>query len=88
MTHKGIVKWFNNSVKYGFIVDENGIEIFVHFSEIVTEGYKTLKRGEAVVFEIAESEKGKKAVHVVRLKDGAGKKTFEKENPEHTRRSA
>lgn len=64
---KGIVKWFNNPMKYGFVVSEDGKEYFVHFSEIMTEGYKTLKRGEAVQFEAEETPKGNKAVHVERL---------------------
>ncbi len=66
---KGIVKWFNNTKKFGFIIGEDRREIFVHFSEIMTEGYKTLKRGEMVQYEILETPKGAKAVNVVRLNE-------------------
>ncbi len=64
---KGSVKWFNNTMKYGFILSEEGKEIFVHFSEILSDGYKTLKRGDIVQFEIEESPKGAKAVQVIKI---------------------
>lgn len=64
---KGIVKWFNNAMKYGFILSEEGKEIFVHFSEIQIEGYKTLKRGDVVEYELEQTPKGVKAVKVVKL---------------------
>jgi len=54
-------------MKYGFVLAEDGKEYFVHFSEIMLDGYKTLKRGEAVQFEVEETPKGVKAVHVERL---------------------
>ncbi len=64
---RGIVKWFNNTMKYGFIISEEGKEVFVHFTEIEVEGYKTLKRGDVVSFEIEPTAKGVKAVKVVKL---------------------
>lgn len=60
----GRVKWFNNVKKYGFIQTEEGKDIFVHFSEIMTEGYKTLRHGESVEFELEHTPRGEKAVHV------------------------
>lgn len=64
---KGIVKWFNNQMKFGFLLTPEGREIFVHFSVILGEGYKTLKKGEPVEFEIEETLRGPRAVHVKRL---------------------
>jgi CspA family cold shock protein len=65
--HKGIVKWFNNPMKYGFVITDEGKEIFVHFSEIMVEGYKTLKRGDAVQFDLEETSRGLKAVRVIKI---------------------
>ena len=62
---KGKVKWFDSKKGYGFILDEEGNEIFVHFSGIVKEGFKSLKEQQQVEFEIGESEKGPQAVNVV-----------------------
>lgn len=64
MSQSGIVKWFNNSKGYGFLTDENGADVFVHFSAIQSEGYKTLKQGDKVEFEAVEGEKGLQAVNV------------------------
>ena len=61
---KGTVKWFNAKKGYGFIHAENGEDVFVHFSNIEKEGYKTLNEGESVTFEIIEGEKGPQAVNV------------------------
>lgn len=61
---KGIVKWFNSEKGFGFIQDEEGNEIFVHFSAIKMDGYKTLNEGEQVEFEISETSKGKLAQNV------------------------
>jgi cold shock protein len=66
---KGTVKWFNNTMKYGFVLSEDGQEFFVHFSEIQVEGYKTLKRGDIVEFEIEQTPKGPKAVKVNKIAD-------------------
>jgi len=64
---KGIVRWFNNQKGYGFIKDENDNDIFVHFSGLNMEGFKTLSEGEQVEFDIVESEKGPQAVNVSRI---------------------
>lgn len=63
MTHTGVVKFFSNEKKYGFITVGND-EIFVHFSEIQKEGYKTLKKDQRVDFEIKLSPRGKMATNV------------------------
>ena len=64
--NKGTVKWFNSQKGYGFIKNaENGEEIFVHFSGIAGEGYKTLEEGQNVSFEITEGSRGLQAVNVV-----------------------
>jgi len=64
---KGIVKWFNQKKGYGFLISEDGKEIFVHFSSIQGEGFKTLREGDEVKFEITEGEKGEEATNVVKL---------------------
>jgi CspA family cold shock protein len=64
---KGHVKWFSNPKGYGFILMDDASEVFVHHSLIVGEGYKTLKEGEEVTFELIETEKGKQAHKVTRL---------------------
>ncbi len=64
---KGTVKWFNNQKGYGFICDEENKDIFVHFSGLNMEGYKTLAEGEEVEFDVVEGEKGPQAVNVTRL---------------------
>ncbi len=55
---KGKVKWFNAEKGYGFIIDEEGKEVFVHFSAIKVEGYKTLNEGEEVTFEVVQGDRG------------------------------
>ncbi len=60
----GTVKWFNNKKGYGFINEENGRDIFVHFSSITMDGYKTLNEGDKVIFEIEESTRGPEAKNV------------------------
>jgi len=60
----GIVKWFNNTKGYGFIAPEEGEDLFVHYSEIQTDGYRTLKGGQKVSFDVAHGEKGAHAVKV------------------------
>jgi CspA family cold shock protein len=62
----GTVKWFNNAKGYGFITRENGEDLFVHFKSIAGDGYKTLKQGEAVQFEVEQGQKGLQAVGVTR----------------------
>ncbi len=64
--NKGIVKWFNSTKGYGFITNsENGQEVFVHFSGIVADGFKTLEEGQHVTFDMEEGKKGLQAVNVV-----------------------
>ena len=63
--NKGTVKWFNGEKGFGFITDESGQDIFVHFSGIVAEGFKTLVDGQKVSFEISEGARGPQATNVV-----------------------
>jgi len=60
----GIVKWFNNTKGYGFIAPEEGEDLFVHYSEIQTDGYRTLRGGQKVSFEVSQGEKGFHALKV------------------------
>jgi CspA family cold shock protein len=60
----GTVKWFNDQKGFGFIEQEEGEDVFVHFSEIQTEGYKTLEEDQEVEFELEETEKGLAATDV------------------------
>jgi cold shock protein len=60
----GTVKWFNASKGYGFLAREGGPDVFVHFSAIQTEGFKTLNEGQAVEFEIEQGPKGLQAANV------------------------
>ena len=64
---KGTVKWFNNQKGYGFISDESGKDVFVHYTGLNMDGFKTLDEGQAVEFEVTEGEKGPQAVNVTRL---------------------
>ena len=61
----GKVKWFSNKKGYGFIESEEGKDVFVHFSAIQTEGFKTLNEGQDVEFEITQGPKGPQAANVV-----------------------
>jgi cold shock protein len=63
---KGTVKWFNNAKGYGFITRDTGEDLFVHFKSINGDGYKTLKQGEVVEFEVENGTKGAQAIHVTR----------------------
>ena len=65
--NKGTVKWFNNQKGYGLISDEEGKDVFVHFSGLNMEGYKTLEEGANVEFDIVNGEKGPQAVNVTKL---------------------
>lgn len=62
----GTVKWFNASKGYGFIAREDGRDVFVHFSAIQGEGYRSLNEGERVEFSVEDSPKGPQAVNVVK----------------------
>lgn len=64
---KGTVKWFNNSKGYGFIAPEQGEDLFVHFSAIQTQGYRTLNEGQKVAFEVQQGAKGFHAINVTPL---------------------
>lgn len=63
----GTVKWFNAEKGYGFIQMEDGNDVFVHFSAIVGDGYKTLDEGQRVEFEVVEGQRGPQADNVVKL---------------------
>ena len=63
----GKVKWFNESKGFGFIEQDNGKDVFVHYSGLNMDGYKTLEEGAAVSFDIVDGEKGPQAVNVTKL---------------------
>jgi len=67
MKERGTVKWFNASKGYGFIQREQGGDVFVHFSAIQADGYRTLNEGDAVEFEVQQGPKGLQASNVTRL---------------------
>ncbi|MFO8083857.1 MAG: cold shock domain-containing protein [Desulfobacterales bacterium] len=64
---EGIVKWFSDKKGYGFIERENGKDLFVHYTAIAMEGFKTLAQGDRVSFEVEESDRGPEAKNVVKL---------------------
>jgi CspA family cold shock protein len=64
---RGTVKWFNEKKGFGFIQQEGGPDVFVHFSAIKGDGFKTLAEGQAVEFEVVQDEKGAKAQNVIRV---------------------
>ncbi len=65
MAEMGTVKWFSNEKGYGFIAREGGEDVFVHFSAISGDGYKTLMEGQKVEFEVVQGPKGAQAANVV-----------------------
>ncbi|HEX9079506.1 MAG TPA: cold-shock protein [Desulfuromonadaceae bacterium] len=64
---KGVVKWFNDSKGFGFIEQENGADVFVHFSSIQGDGFKSLSEGQEVSFDIVQGAKGLQAANVVKV---------------------
>ena len=64
--NKGTVKWFSAEKGYGFITGENGGDVFVHFSGIAGEGFKSLEEGQAVSYDLTEGARGMQAVNVVK----------------------
>ena len=64
---KGTVKWFNNQKGYGFIYDVEGNDVFVHYTGLNMEGFKTLEEGQAVEFEVVNGAKGPQATNVTKL---------------------
>jgi CspA family cold shock protein len=67
MSVEGTIKWFNEKKGFGFIQQDNGPDIFVHYSSIASEGFKTLAEGQRVKFDIEEGSKGPKAVNVQKI---------------------
>jgi len=66
METQGKVKWFNDKKGYGFIAQEGGRDVFVHYSNVKGEGYKSLAEGQDVLFEIVDGPKGPQAINVVK----------------------
>ena len=64
---KGTVKWFNETKGFGFIQQENGPDVFAHFSEITSSGFKTLMEGQQVEFSVTQGQKGPNAVNIVAI---------------------
>ncbi|AMQ06829.1 MULTISPECIES: cold-shock protein [Sporosarcina] len=67
--YQGKVKWFSNDKGYGFIEADDGEDVFVHFTGILSEGFKTLDEGQSVSFEIIEGNRGPQAANVLKLGD-------------------
>ena len=65
--NKGTVKWFNNQKGFGFISDEQGNDVLVHYSGIQSDGFKSLEEGQAVEYDVIQGQKGPQAVNVVKL---------------------
>ena len=67
MKLKGTVKWFNNAKGFGFIGRDEGPDVFVHYSALIAEGYKSLQEGDNVEFEIVDGQKGPQAANVMKV---------------------
>ncbi|HFH9838337.1 TPA: cold-shock protein [Streptococcus suis] len=63
---QGTVKWFNAEKGFGFIAQENGPDVFAHFSEIQTDGFKTLDEGQKVTFDVTEGQRGPQASNIIK----------------------
>jgi CspA family cold shock protein len=66
MAHTGTVKWFNDAKGFGFIERPDGDDVFVHFSAIQGDGFKTLSEGDSLEFDVVEGPKGKQAANVIK----------------------
>lgn len=64
---QGIVKWFNNQKGYGFISQEDGSEVFVHYTGITGDGFRTVEEGQKVEYDVIDGSKGPQAVNVTRV---------------------
>ena len=85
---QGTVKWFNAEKGFGFISREDGTDVFVHFSAIQGEGFKTLEEGQAVTFDVEDSDRGPQAVNVNKasaFKQTASKSTLKSKTPKDHR---
>jgi cold shock protein len=67
MSVEGTIKWFNEKKGFGFIQQDNGPDVFVHYSSIASEGFKTLAEGQRVKFDIEDGNKGPKAINVTKI---------------------
>jgi CspA family cold shock protein len=67
MAEKGTVKWFNDSKGYGFVTRDNGPDVFVHYSAISGQGFRSLREGQSVEFDVTQGPKGPQAANVVPL---------------------
>ncbi len=65
--NKGTVKWFNNQKGFGFISDEDGNDVFVHYSGLNMDGFKSLEEGQEVEYDVVDGEKGPQATNVTRV---------------------
>lgn len=65
--YQGKVKWFNNEKGYGFIENNDGEDVFVHFTGIKEEGFRTLEEGQAVSFDVVEGNRGPQALNVLKI---------------------
>lgn len=79
----GTVKWFSDAKGYGFIAQESGEDIFVHFSAIQEEGYRSLNDGQLVTYEVEQTDRGPQAVNVVKIKQ-TDRKSDRAKKPEST----
>jgi CspA family cold shock protein len=66
--YKGVIKWFNNAKGYGFVGRDDAPDLFVHYSSILQDGYKTLREGDQIEFDVVEGTKGLQADQVVVVK--------------------